>query len=224
MQRFTVLSRALAATALVAGVAAAGVGTASAAVGAPVSITPTVSCDSETNAHVITWTVTNLTQGSIDTQGGNITDTGLTTGKSLDTFIRFFPSTMPAAGDISVGTSRADANAVGVIDLSLNLFVNTLDSSIQVKASVTLTDVCGAATPAPAPAPASTTTTAAASEAPAVTAVSAADGTLPHTGGGTSLVFPALLALLLGLGLALSARRPKFISYAVPAPRAPRSN
>jgi len=226
-------SRALFAAALVAGVGAVGVGTASAAVAAPVSIVASVTCDTATNNHVITWTVMNLTQQPIDTRGGNITDTKLTAGHSLDAFIRFFPGTMPAAGDISVGTSRADGNALGVIDLSLNLFVTSADSFTQVTATATLTDVCGASAPAPAPAPTTTaptttvpatTTTAVASQAPAATAVSASDGTLPRTGGGTPLALPALLAVLLGLGLTLTFRRPKHVSYAVPARRVGRSN
>ena len=231
MQRSTVISRALIAIALAAGVGATGVATASAAAADAVSIKATVTCDSETNLHVITWTVTNLTQGQIDTRGGNITDVRLTAGHSLDSFIRFFPGSMPAAGDTAVGTSRADGNALGVIDLSLNLFVTSIDSFGQATASVTLTDVCGAVAPAPAPVPAPTTTTippttttAAASEAPVVTAVAAADGTLPHTGGNTALALPALLTLMFGMALTIMARRPKLTSAVVRAARVGRTS
>jgi len=231
MHRSIGFSRALFAAALVVGVGAVGVGTASAAVAAPVSIVASVTCDTATNNHVITWTVTNLTQETVDNNGGVLVDTKLTVGHTLDLFIRFFPGTMVGAGAISVGTSRADGNALGVIDLTLTVFPRTSDTFIQVPASVTITDTCGAAAPSPAPtttAPTTTvpatTTTAVASQAPAATAVSASDGTLPRTGGGTPLALPALLAVLLGLGLTLTFRRPKHVSYAVPARRVGRSN
>ena len=192
------------AAALVAGAVAGGAGTASA--GQAVALTGVAVCDTETGDQVITWTLTNNTNNTIDiTASGSQDGSALTAGSASAAKVIFNPATVASLGTAS-GVGTATGDAVGVVAITLDAFQTSIDTSVTYNGSVTLVGGCGAA-PTTTVAP---TTTAPATTAPATTApvttiaptttadLGSGSGNLPGTGyhGGTL----ALAFVLLGAG------------------------
>lgn len=178
--KHTLLRRTLAVAAIAVLPQLAAVGAGAQAI-APVTVTGQVACDQATGNQVVTWTLTNNLQSTIDVFAATIDGSGMVTPGPIDTTASFSPTSL-TFGATATATTRVTGNGTGDLHITVELEENgdpfTADGEVVMPGNcVQVTTTTTSTTSTTSTTIATTTTT-----APAPTAVAAVVVTPAYTG------------------------------------------
>ncbi|MEI7754188.1 MAG: LPXTG cell wall anchor domain-containing protein [Actinomycetota bacterium] len=196
----SIVRRAAVAVGIVASVV--GLGATTAQAGNQPTLSVSVSCDSQTGQQVIHWSYTNVGTRNVSLFRNFDAFSGvqLASGSMISVQLQMSPDVI-APSETATATSFATPDAVGTVNVVVQIFDAGIDRFLNVAGTATLTG-CEVPTTTAAP---TTTTAAPTTVAPTTTAAPGSQAPLPETGGDNSLL--PVAAGLLGTGVVLLAAR-----------------